>query len=69
MVRLIAAGLVEVGHGRISPTQFRKLLLAGDRQGLAVEAAPPHGLYLEKVGGVALAGVWLLCTQGISACV
>jgi tRNA U38,U39,U40 pseudouridine synthase TruA len=59
MVRLIAAGLVEVGHGRISPAQFRKLVVAGDRQGLPVEAAPPHGLYLEKVGAAALAGVGL----------
>lgn len=49
MVRLIAAGLVEVGHGRITPAKFKKLLLAGDRTGLPVEAAPPHGLYLEQV--------------------
>jgi tRNA U38,U39,U40 pseudouridine synthase TruA len=49
MVRLIAAGLVEVGHGRITPAKFKKLLEAGDRTGLPVEAAPPTGLYLEKV--------------------
>lgn len=63
MVRLIAAGLVEVGHGRISPAQFRKLLVAGDRQGLPVEAAPPNGLYLEKVGRVALSGVCGCCAH------
>jgi hypothetical protein len=49
MVRLIAAGLVEVGHGRITPAKFKKLLEAGDRTGLLVEAAPPNGLYLDKV--------------------
>jgi tRNA U38,U39,U40 pseudouridine synthase TruA len=49
MVRLITAGLVEVGHGRISPAQFKKLLSKGDRAALPVEAAPPHGLYLSKV--------------------
>ena len=49
MVRLITAGLVEVGHGRITPAQFKKLLAKGDRLGLPVEAAPPHGLYLEEV--------------------
>lgn len=49
MVRLIAAGLVEVGHGRVSPQQFRKQLEAGSRAALQVEAAPPHGLYLRKV--------------------
>lgn len=49
MVRLIAAGLVEVGHGRITPAQFKKALAAGDRSALPVEAAPPHGLYLEQV--------------------
>ncbi|WIA08941.1 hypothetical protein OEZ85_008358 [Tetradesmus obliquus] len=49
MVRLIAAGLVEVGHGRVSPQQFRKQLEAGSRPALQVEAAPPHGLYLRKV--------------------
>jgi tRNA U38,U39,U40 pseudouridine synthase TruA len=50
MVRLVAAGLVEVGHGRITPAQFKKALAAGDRSALPVEAAPPNGLYLEQVG-------------------
>jgi tRNA U38,U39,U40 pseudouridine synthase TruA len=49
MVRLIAAGLVEVGQGRLSAVQFKKLLDAGDRALLKVEAAPPYGLCLEKV--------------------
>eukprot|EP00879_Flechtneria_rotunda_P027255 GHRR01029181.1.p2 GENE.GHRR01029181.1~~GHRR01029181.1.p2 ORF type:complete len:206 (+),score=87.95 GHRR01029181.1:964-1581(+) len=49
MVRLIAAGLVEVGHGRISPRRFKQLLAAGDRSLLPIEAAPPQGLYLQKV--------------------
>lgn len=46
---MIAAGLVEVGHSRLTPAQFRKLLLRGDRSALPVDAAPPHGLYLEQV--------------------
>jgi len=49
MVRLITAGLVEVGHGRMTPAQFKKVLAAGDRSSLPVEAAPPHGLYLDRV--------------------
>lgn len=49
MVRLIAAGLVEVGQGRLSAAQFKKLLDVGDRALLKVEAAPPHGLCLEEV--------------------
>jgi hypothetical protein len=49
MVRLIAASLVEVGHGRVTPQQFKKQLEAGARAALQVEAAPPHGLYLQKV--------------------
>lgn len=58
MVRLIAAGLVEVGHARISPAQFKKLLDAGDRAALPVEAAPPHGLYLQQVGFAHTATWW-----------
>jgi hypothetical protein len=49
MVRLIVAGLVEVGHGRMSAAQLQQVLQAGDRSRLPVEAAPPHGLYLSKV--------------------
>lgn len=49
MVRLIAAALVEVGHGRMTPAQFGKVVAAGDRSALTVEAAPAHGLYLRQV--------------------
>lgn len=48
MVRMLAAGLVEVGHGRLSPAGLRELLEAADRSRLP-EAAPPHGLYLARV--------------------
>eukprot|EP00878_Enallax_costatus_P034684 GHUV01038477.1.p1 GENE.GHUV01038477.1~~GHUV01038477.1.p1 ORF type:complete len:341 (+),score=98.26 GHUV01038477.1:636-1658(+) len=49
MVRLIAAALVEVGHRRMTPSQFLKVLDSGDRSALTVEAAPAHGLYLTQV--------------------
>ncbi|PNW79181.1 hypothetical protein CHLRE_09g405150v5 [Chlamydomonas reinhardtii] len=48
MVRMLAAGLVEVGHGRITPQGLLKLLEKGDRSALP-EAAPPTGLYLASV--------------------
>lgn len=48
MVRMLAAGLVEVGHGRTSPEQLRAILKGGQRDRLP-EAAPPHGLYLMRV--------------------
>lgn len=48
-VRMIAAALVEVGHGRISPARLAQLLEAGDRAGLGVEAAPASGLVLQQV--------------------
>ncbi|KAG2429559.1 hypothetical protein HXX76_010794 [Chlamydomonas incerta] len=48
MVRMLAAGLVEVGHGRITPQGLRKLLERGDRSALP-EAAPPTGLVLAAV--------------------
>lgn len=49
MVRLLAAGLVEVGQGRLSPQQLQQVLAGGDRSKLT-EAAPAHGLYLKQVG-------------------
>lgn len=49
MVRLIAAALVEVGHGRLSPLELRDLLESGDRSRLPIAAAPPHGLCLHRV--------------------
>jgi tRNA U38,U39,U40 pseudouridine synthase TruA len=48
-VRMIASALVEVGHGRISPSRLLQLLEAGDRAGLGVEAAPASGLVLQQV--------------------
>ncbi|GLC53532.1 hypothetical protein PLESTB_000759800 [Pleodorina starrii] len=48
MVRMLAAGLVEVGHRRLSPEGLRELMLRADRSALP-EAAPPHGLYLARV--------------------
>lgn len=50
MVRLIAAALVEVGHGRMTPAQLKRVLDAGNRAALTIEAAPAHGLYLQQVG-------------------
>jgi hypothetical protein len=46
---MIAAALVEVGHGRVSPQALAQLVAAGDRAGLAVEAAPAAGLVLQQV--------------------
>lgn len=60
MVRCLAAGLVEVGHGHMTPAQFKKVLAAGDRAALTVEAAPPHGLYLKEVRGD--------CNRGVVGC-
>ncbi|PNH02099.1 tRNA pseudouridine synthase A, partial [Tetrabaena socialis] len=48
MVRMLAAGLVEVGHRRLSPQGLQQLLEGADRTALP-EAAPPHGLYLQAV--------------------
>lgn len=48
---MIAAGLVEVGQGRMTPAQFKNILEKGDRSALPVEAAPAHGLYLTQVRG------------------
>ncbi|GIL44170.1 hypothetical protein Vafri_1700 [Volvox africanus] len=48
MVRMLAAGLVEVGHRRLTPAGLRELLQRADRSALP-EAAPPHGLYLARV--------------------
>jgi hypothetical protein len=48
MVRLLAAGLVEVGQGRLTPQQLQQVLAGGDRSKLP-EAAPACGLYLKQV--------------------
>ncbi|KAG2488767.1 hypothetical protein HYH03_012765 [Edaphochlamys debaryana] len=49
MVRMLAAGLVEVGHRRITPAGLAEALAAADRSALPIEAAPPHGLVLSRV--------------------
>jgi tRNA pseudouridine38-40 synthase len=49
MVRSIVGTVVEVGRGRITPSDFREILAARDR-GAAGRTAPPHGLYLQSVG-------------------
>ena len=48
MVRSIVGTLVEVGRGKILPSEFETILAARDR-GAAGPTAPPHGLYLEEV--------------------
>lgn len=48
MVRNIVGTLVEVGRGRIDPGKVKEILEAKDRK-LAGPAAPPQGLFLEKV--------------------
>ncbi len=48
MVRNIVGALTEVGLKKISPDDFRKILLSKDRAN-AFATAPPHGLYLIKV--------------------
>ncbi len=45
---MLAATLVEVGAGRLCASQVARALAAGDRHALP-EAAPPHGLYLDRV--------------------
>ncbi|MBW1840474.1 MAG: tRNA pseudouridine(38-40) synthase TruA [Deltaproteobacteria bacterium] len=48
MVRNIVGTLVDVGHGKITPDEFNKILLSRDRE-LAGATAPPHGLFLMAV--------------------
>lgn len=48
MVRNIVGTLVKVGQGRLEPQDFERILLSRQRS-LAGMAAPPQGLYLEKV--------------------
>ncbi len=48
MVRNIVGTLVEVGYGKISVAQFKKILAAKDRK-KAGPAAPAQGLFLVKV--------------------
>lgn len=48
MVRNMVGTLVEVGRGKITPNEFKRILLALDRN-LAGATAPPHGLFLMEV--------------------
>ena len=48
MVRILTGTLLEVGAGRRSPEEMRRILEAEDR-GAAGFTAPPQGLFLEKV--------------------
>jgi tRNA pseudouridine38-40 synthase len=48
MVRSIVGTLVEVGRGKIAPSEMATILDAKDR-GRAGPTAPPWGLYLERV--------------------
>jgi len=48
MVRNIVGTLAEVGLGKITPDEFKKILLSKDRK-LAGATAPPHGLFLMGV--------------------
>ena len=48
MVRNIVGTLVEVGRGKISTGEFKRILKARDRR-QAKMTAPPQGLFLVKV--------------------
>ena len=48
MVRAMVGTLVEVGQGKRSPSEIKKILEARDRSA-AGKTAPPHGLYLLSV--------------------
>ncbi|MBL6619900.1 MAG: tRNA pseudouridine(38-40) synthase TruA [Ilumatobacteraceae bacterium] len=49
MVRSIVGTLVDVGRGRLSPSDLPAILAARDRSA-AGQVAPPHGLVLAEVG-------------------
>ena len=48
MVRIISGTLVDVGLGKIKPTDIPNIILSGDRM-QAGKTLPPQGLYLLKV--------------------
>ena len=48
MVRIIAGTLVEVGLGKILPSEIQQIIEAGKRES-AGKTLPPHGLYLLNV--------------------
>ncbi|HSI82359.1 MAG: tRNA pseudouridine(38-40) synthase TruA [Candidatus Methylacidiphilales bacterium] len=47
MVRNIVGALIKVGHGKMAPDDFRRILLAATRTA-APNTAPPHGLYMAR---------------------
>jgi tRNA pseudouridine38-40 synthase len=57
MVRNIVGTLAEVGRGRFAPAEVAVMLASRDRRRAGV-AAPPHGLYLERVAYPAALGGW-----------
>jgi tRNA pseudouridine38-40 synthase len=48
MVRAVVGTLLEVGRGRLSLDEFRKVLESGKRTE-AGESMPGHALFLEKI--------------------
>jgi len=48
MVRNIVGTLVDVGHHKITPDEFKEIFMSKDRN-LAGVTAPPHGLFLVEV--------------------
>ncbi len=48
MVRAVTGTMIDVGRGKISVDQFRKIVESRDRRA-AGESAPAHGLYLSNI--------------------
>ena len=48
MVRIMAGTLIDVGKGKICPSQIPHIIASKDRK-QAGQTAPPHGLFLEEV--------------------
>ena len=47
-VRIITGTLVDVGKGKIEPSDIKSIIEMKDRDKAGV-TAPPHGLYLKEV--------------------